>query len=132
MKSKVLKLQLIEKQIISATRLMEDLTKGEYKIFEALVSFIDSNGFSPTLENIAEIMGVSKQAIHKTFKSLERKGYIVRKGYTQIELTYKDAKLAIENVEKLRPALEELKELHKSGLITDTEYDLKRRQILRI
>lgn len=127
---KVLELQLQEQQLNSVANILENLTEGEYRVFRSLVQFIKNNDYSPTLADIANELEMSRQAAHKFFTKLEKKGYIKREGTAQIKITYKDAEITVENVEKLRPALENLKQLFEDHLITEIEYEDKKRQIL--
>jgi repressor LexA len=69
------------------------LTKRQKQILDYIGEFIDSNGYPPSFEEIAEAFGYSSLAtVHEHLSNLERKGYI-RKAYNEsrsIELTPSD------------------------------------------
>jgi repressor LexA len=70
------------------------LTKRQKEILDYIEMFIDSRGYAPSFEEIAESFGYSSLAtVHEHLSNLERKGYI-RKSYNEsrsLELTRPDA-----------------------------------------
>lgn len=55
------------------------LTKRQRQMLEAIQKFIEENGYSPTLEEIGKMMGLSSPAtVHKHLQNLEAKGQIRR------------------------------------------------------
>ena len=70
------------------------LTKRQKEILDYIGSFIDSQGYAPSFEEIAESFGYSSLAtVHEHLSNLERKGYL-RKSYNEsrsLELTLPDA-----------------------------------------
>jgi repressor LexA len=70
------------------------LTKRQKEILDYIGTFIDSRGYAPSFEEIAESFGYSSLAtVHEHLSNLERKGYI-RKSYNEsrsLELTRPDA-----------------------------------------
>jgi len=70
------------------------LTKRQKEILDYVGDFIDSRGYAPSFEEIAESFGYSSLAtVHEHLSNLERKGYI-RKSYNEsrsLELTLPDA-----------------------------------------
>ena len=55
------------------------ITKRQKEILGFIRDFLASNGYSPTLEEIAERFGISSlNAVYKHLKSLEQRGYIRR------------------------------------------------------
>ena len=56
------------------------LTRRQKQVLDFLVSFLNSKGYSPSFEEIAENLGLSSLAtVHKHLHNLETKGYIKRK-----------------------------------------------------
>ncbi len=56
---------------------MEDLTEKQKFIYEAIKYYISKYGFSPTIRELCEIVGLkSTGTIHAYLKILKRKGYI--------------------------------------------------------
>ena len=70
------------------------LTKRQKEILDYIGSFINSQGYAPSFEEIAESFGYSSLAtVHEHLSNLERKGYL-RKSYNEsrsLELTLPDA-----------------------------------------
>jgi len=60
---------------------MKALTPGQARALERIESFIAENGFSPTLDEIAERLGVSKPTVQQYLAALEEKGFIARERY---------------------------------------------------
>lgn len=55
------------------------LTQKQSAILEFIKSYSAKNGFSPTIQDIADAFGIkSKNAIHKHLVALENKGYLLR------------------------------------------------------
>src|SRR5689334_12436706 len=55
------------------------LTRRQREMLDAIERFIQRNGYSPTLEEIGRIMGLSSLAtVHKHLQNLEAKGLIRR------------------------------------------------------
>jgi len=69
------------------------LTKRQKEILDYIGAFIESRGYAPSFEEIAEAFGYSSLAtVHEHLSNLERKGYI-RKAYNEsrsVELTTPD------------------------------------------
>lgn len=128
----MLKYELIETQLSEALSLMEDLTESEYKVLSTIHKLKKKFGHFPMLIEVSEELNMTKQAVSQFVKKLIDKGYVQKQGRYAFSLTHKDAEIAVENVEKLKPLLEELKNLYDSGLITKEEYTLKKRKILNI
>ncbi|MFC1725196.1 transcriptional repressor LexA [candidate division KSB1 bacterium] len=60
---------------------MKKLTKKQKEVLEAIKSFIQANGFPPSVREINSIFGFSSPAAAHTFlKILEKKGYIRKVG----------------------------------------------------
>lgn len=56
------------------------LTKRQRQMLDHIEAFIRKNGYSPSLEEIGEMMGLSSPAtVHKHLMNLEAKGRIVRR-----------------------------------------------------
>ncbi|GFN35401.1 LexA family protein [Tepidimicrobium xylanilyticum] len=56
------------------------LNKKESKLFDAIVKYIDENGYSPSIRELSEIVGFkSTSTVHRYLSKLEEKGYIERK-----------------------------------------------------
>ena len=70
------------------------LTKRQKEILDYIGTFIDSQGYAPSFEEIAESFGYSSLAtVHEHLGNLERKGYL-RKSYNEsrsLELIRPDA-----------------------------------------
>src|SRR5260370_9249770 len=55
------------------------LTKRQREIYDFISQFVAKNGYSPSLEEIGEGMGLSSLAtVHKHLTNLERKGMLKR------------------------------------------------------
>lgn len=128
----MVKFGLLQEQLISAKTILEDLSEHEYRVFKTLVKLRKQSQHSPTLKELAEELGVTKQNISYFIIKLEKKGYLKRVGYGRIDLTHKDADVTVKNVDMLRPVLEELKKLYEDKLITEEEYEQKRKSLLGI
>lgn len=46
--------------------------------YDAIVKFIDDNGYAPTRDELAAILGISDTVVYKHMIALELKGYITR------------------------------------------------------
>ncbi len=58
---------------------MEKLTRGEKKVYDYLSEYIDRNGYSPSVRDIAAATGfASSSTVHLYLSRLEEKGYIER------------------------------------------------------
>jgi len=56
------------------------LTRRQKQVLDFLVSFLNSKGYSPSFEEIAENLGLSSLAtVHKHISTLQRKGFIRRR-----------------------------------------------------
>lgn len=56
------------------------LNKRELEILNAIINYIEENGFSPTVREIGKIVGLnSSSTVHGYLNKLEQKGYIERK-----------------------------------------------------
>lgn len=56
------------------------LNEKESKLFDAIVKYIDENGYSPSVRELSEIVGFkSTSTVHRYLSKLEEKGYIERK-----------------------------------------------------
>ncbi|MEQ1857719.1 MAG: transcriptional repressor LexA, partial [Longimicrobiales bacterium] len=70
------------------------LTKRQKEILDYVGGFIESKGYAPSFEEIAESFGYTSLAtVHEHLSNLERKGYI-RKSYNEsrsVEITSPDA-----------------------------------------
>jgi repressor LexA len=75
------------------------LTKRQREILNYVESFIESEGYSPSFEEIAAFFGYSSLAtVHEHLSNLERKGYL-RKNYNKsrsLELVPAEGTLSIE------------------------------------
>jgi len=59
---------------------MTMLNEKESKLFDAIVKYIDENGFSPYIREIGKLTGIkSTSTVHRYLSRLEQKGYIERK-----------------------------------------------------
>lgn len=57
------------------------LTTKESIVLEAIVNYIEINGFSPSIREMCELVGLkSTSTVHNHLTNLENKGYIERKG----------------------------------------------------
>lgn len=128
----VIKVELQELKLFNVQRALKDLTQSEIRVLGAIVSYIKKNTYSPTLTDLGEMLGITKQSVSLFVKNLEKKGYIRRIGRGRIEVTYKDVEITIEAIDKLRPALEELRKLYDDGLITQEQLEQKQKAILKI
>ncbi len=58
---------------------MEKLTRGEKRVYDYLLEYIDANGYSPSVRDIASAVGfASSSTVHLYLSRLEQKGYIER------------------------------------------------------
>ena len=56
----------------------EEPTKLQYKAYLWIVKYVDKNGLSPSLTDIANGLGIMKQSAWKICSELETKGYITK------------------------------------------------------
>ncbi len=67
-------------------RTRQELTQRQKKVLEAVKGFIRKYGYSPTVRQLAEILGISSHsAVFKHLSSIEKKGYL-RKDKGEIKL----------------------------------------------
>jgi repressor LexA len=59
---------------------MQELTDREMEGLSELSSYIDENGYPPTIRELGERLGVSKTPAKECLDRLERKGAIERDG----------------------------------------------------
>lgn len=65
-----------------------DLTEMEQKVLDAIINYINENGFGPSIRELGNTVGLkSTSTIHYYVKRLEEKGYIIRKGNSPRALT---------------------------------------------
>jgi len=60
---------------------MSRLTPNQSRVLECIEEFIGENGYSPTLDEIANRLGVRKPTVQQYLAALEAKGVITRKRY---------------------------------------------------
>ena len=59
---------------------MQDLTRKQKMLLEAIEYFVYENGYSPTYRELADLIGVKyESSIYKLILKLEEKGYIKTK-----------------------------------------------------
>lgn len=57
------------------------LTEKETQMLGAIKTYIEENGYSPTVRELGEIVGLkSSSTVHNHLKKLETKGYISKMG----------------------------------------------------
>lgn len=57
------------------------LYPAERKVLETIIQYINRNGFAPTLQEIADVVGVSSPAtVHEHIQALVTKGFLVKVG----------------------------------------------------
>ena len=57
------------------------LTERESQVLEAIVNYIEVNGYSPTVRDLCVIVGLSSSStIHSYLNKLESKGFITKMG----------------------------------------------------
>ncbi|MFO7981482.1 MAG: transcriptional repressor LexA [Candidatus Aminicenantes bacterium] len=67
-------------------RARRELTRRQKKVLEAVKDFIRKHGYSPTVRQLAKILGIpSPSAVFKHISSIEKKGYL-RKENGEIKL----------------------------------------------
>ncbi|MBD3413444.1 MAG: repressor LexA [Candidatus Aminicenantes bacterium] len=67
-------------------RTRQELTQRQKKVLDAVKDFIRKNGYSPTIRQLAGILGIpSPSAVFKHLSSIEKKGYL-RKEKGEIKL----------------------------------------------
>jgi len=67
-------------------RTRRELTRRQKKVLEAVKGFIRKHGYSPTVRQLAQILGIpSPSAVFKHLSSIEKKGYL-RKENGEIKL----------------------------------------------
>ena len=54
----------------------EGLTKKQAEVYNAIVYYIEQNGFPPTMTDLCEMVNKSIGAIQLSLKMLKRKGFI--------------------------------------------------------
>jgi repressor LexA len=54
------------------------LTTSQKRVLEALVKFIENEGFPPTTRELASILGIKAPSVHEQLRKLEFKGYLRR------------------------------------------------------
>ena len=60
---------------------MEKLTPNQLKLLRFIEDFIEWNGYSPTMEEIAASLGMSKPGVQQYLQALEKKRVITRRRY---------------------------------------------------
>jgi len=66
---------------------MSELTTNEKKVLLFVDVFVKNNGWSPSVREIKEGVGLkSTCTVHSILKKLEKKGYILYKGVRQIKV----------------------------------------------
>lgn len=57
------------------------LNEREAQILDAIKDYIEANGFSPTVRELCEIVGLkSSSTVHNHLKKLQSKGFITKMG----------------------------------------------------
>ena len=57
------------------------LNEREFQILDAIKDYIEQNGFSPTVRELCEIVGLkSSSTVHNHLNKLESKGFITKMG----------------------------------------------------
>ena len=57
------------------------LNKKESQVLDAIKDYIEANGFSPTVRELGEIVGLkSSSTVHRYLIELESKGFITKMG----------------------------------------------------
>jgi len=70
----------------TVNRTRRELTRRQKKVLEAVKGFIRKHGYSPTVRQLAQILGIpSPSAVFKHLSSIEKKGYL-RKENGEIKL----------------------------------------------
>lgn len=60
--------------------MLYDLKEKENRIYEFICDYMKEKGFSPTVREIGEAIGLkSTSSVHIYLKRLEERGYIIRK-----------------------------------------------------
>ena len=112
----------------------EDLKGRTGDVYKEIVRFIKQNKYSPTFQEIADRTGLSIQGVSNKVKELEEKGYIYQLDtrYRRIRLSHEDYQIRLDNMEELKKQLETLKQMKEQNLLTEEEYNAKKRLILGI
>lgn len=67
------------------------MTNKQKVVYDTIVDYINTHGYSPTVRELAEILGYkSSSTMHSFLKALEDKGYIKRVGVRAIEIVERD------------------------------------------
>ena len=53
-------------------------TDRQYKVLQTLLKFKKQNGYFPSMEEIAQLVGISKQGVNGHIKALEKKGILYK------------------------------------------------------
>ena len=71
---------------------MKRLTPNQLKVLQFIEEFIKWNGYSPTLDEIAQHLGIRKPTVQQYLRTLEEKGVITRERYAHrsIELVARE------------------------------------------
>ena len=59
-------------------RRVEEITAPQRRTLQELRRFIDRQGFPPTIQELADVLGISPPSVHSQVKQLVRKGYVKR------------------------------------------------------
>lgn len=58
---------------------MQGLTERQQQILNAIASYVNEKGYSPTVREIADMVGIkSSSTLHAHLQRLEKKGYITK------------------------------------------------------
>jgi len=60
---------------------MRWMTQEQEKVYRFIVAQIDSEGFPPTIQEIAEATAAKPSLAHRRVVALEKKGYLAREGH---------------------------------------------------
>ncbi len=61
---------------------VETITDAQRRTFHAVREFMTEHGYSPTLKELTEILGIGMTPVHDSVKQLVRKGYLKRQPNT--------------------------------------------------
>ncbi len=59
-------------------RRIEEITAPQRRTLQELRRFTDRQGFPPTIQELADVLGISPPSVHSQVKQLVRKGYVKR------------------------------------------------------
>ena len=59
-------------------RRVEEITAPQRRTLQELRRFTDRQGFPPTIQELADVLGISPPSVHSQVKQLVRKGYVKR------------------------------------------------------